>query len=94
MCAASIWYSTPAAQLLLAKGKFRMHSFNGHKPFASLASTKCVIGELRSGGSCTAGFSYLQRTAYPDWHVLLGSVGFLIAKIFVSEFPRFVQQKQ
>lgn len=68
-----------------------MQSCNRHKPIASLASAKCVIGEPRSGGNCPAGFSYLQRTAYPDWNILLSSVGFLIAKVFVSEFPKFVR---
>lgn len=57
---------------------------SGHLPF--LASTKCVIGH-----SGTAEFSYFQRIAYPEQYVLLGGPDFLITKIFVSGFPRFIQ---
>lgn len=62
---------------------------SGHLPF--LASTKCVIRELRSGDDCTAEFSYFQRIAYSEQCILLGSPDFLITKTFISEFPRLNQ---
>lgn len=80
------------AQVALAEGRCQVLFHDGHQSFPFLASTKCVIGELRSGNNCTAEFSYFQRIAYQEWYVLLGSPDFLITKIFVSEFPRFVQE--
>jgi len=91
VCTASVWYSMPMVQCISKKegvGCCPMITISGHPPF--LASTKCVMGELRSADSCTAEFSYFQRIAYPDWYVLLSSPDFLIMKIFVSEFPRFI----